>query len=55
MLDGERSCATGGRVADSRDPAKVTRRDLEIALEDLLAGTEVEVPETEPLGCAIVW
>jgi thiol-disulfide isomerase/thioredoxin len=55
LLDGERRLRYRGRIADSRDPAKVTRRDLEVALEDLLAGRAVELPETEPLGCAIVW
>ena len=55
LLDGERRLRYRGRIADSRDPAKVTRRDLEVAIEDLLAERAVEVPETEPLGCAIVW
>jgi thiol-disulfide isomerase/thioredoxin len=55
VLDGERRLRYRGRIADSRDPAKVTRRDLEVALDDLLAGSEVQLPETEPLGCAIVW
>ena len=55
LLDGERRLRYRGRIADSRDPAKVTRRDLEVALEDLLAERAVEVSETEPLGCAIVW
>jgi peroxiredoxin len=54
LLDGERRLRYRGRIADSRDPAKVTRRDLERAMVDLLAGKAVEVPETEPLGCAIV-
>jgi thiol-disulfide isomerase/thioredoxin len=55
LLDGERRLRYRGRIADSRDPAKVTRRDLEVAVEDLLAERAVKVPETEPLGCAIVW
>ena len=55
LLDGERRLRYRGRIADSRDPAKVKRRDLEIAVEDLLAEKDVDVPETEPLGCAIVW
>jgi hypothetical protein len=33
----------------------VTRLDLRCAVEDLLAAQEVEVSETEPVGCAIVW
>lgn len=55
LLDGERRIRYRGRIADSRDPAKVTRRDLDVAVEDLLAERAVEVSETEPLGCAIVW
>ena len=35
LLDGERRVRYRGRIADSRDPAKVTRRDLERAVEDL--------------------
>jgi len=55
LLDEERRVRYRGRIQDSRDPAKVTRRDLENALDDLLAGRVVLVAETEPLGCAIVW
>ncbi len=55
LLDGERRLRYRGRIADSRDPAKVTRRDLPCAVEDLLTARAVEVPEMEPFGCAIVW
>jgi thiol-disulfide isomerase/thioredoxin len=55
VLDAERRLRYRGRIADSRDPAKVTRRDLQVAIEDLLADRAVQVTETEPLGCAIVW
>ena len=55
LLDGERRLRYRGRIADSRDPAKVTRRDLEVAIEELLADRDVEVSVTEPLGCTIVW
>ena len=55
LLDAERKLRYRGRIADSRDPAKVTRHDLHVALDDLLAGRAVEMPETEPSGCAIVW
>jgi thiol-disulfide isomerase/thioredoxin len=55
LLDSDRALRYRGRIADSRDPAKVTRRDLALALDDLLAERAVEVPETEPLGCTIVW
>jgi hypothetical protein len=55
LLDRERTLRYRGRIADSRDPAKVTRRDLACAVEELLTAREVEVLETEPSGCAIVW
>jgi hypothetical protein len=55
LLDRERKLRYRGRIADSRDPARVTRLDLRCAVEDLLAAREVEVSETEPVGCAIVW
>lgn len=55
LLDQERKLRYRGRIADSRDPAKVTRLDLRCAVEDLLASREVRVNETEPAGCAIVW
>lgn len=34
-------------------PRGPTRRDLEIALTELLAGQPVTIPETTPVGCAI--
>jgi hypothetical protein len=58
VLDEEGRVAYQGRIADSRDPAKVTEPSLENALEDLLAGREVAVPVThvtDPFGCSIVW
>jgi peroxiredoxin len=55
LLDRERKLRYRGRIADSRDPAKVTRRDLACAVEELLTARDVEVIETEPSGCAIVW
>ena len=44
-----------GRIDDSRDPSKVTTHDLRNAIEDLLAGKEVRVPDTKPFGCSIKW
>jgi peroxiredoxin len=55
LLDRERKLRYRGRIADSRDPARVTRLDLRCAVEDLLAAQEAEVSETEPVGCAIIW
>jgi peroxiredoxin len=55
LFDPKRKLCYRGRIADSRVPSLVKVRDFENALEDLLAGRQVRVPETEPFGCAIVW
>lgn len=44
-----------GRIDDSRDPSKVTSHDLRNALDDLLRGVAVRVPDTKPFGCSIKW
>lgn len=44
-----------GRIDDSQDPARVTRHDLREALDELLAGQPVSVPETTPFGCTVKW
>lgn len=54
VLDSDRRLRYRGRIDDSRDPSKITSRDLEDAVTDLLEGKAVEVPITEPFGCAIV-
>jgi hypothetical protein len=55
LLDHERRVRYRGRLADSRRPATATRHDLREAVDDLVHGHEVRVPETTPFGCAIVW
>ena len=55
VFDGERKLRYRGRITDSRDPSRATSTDLTNALEDLQAGRPVEVPETQPIGCSIVW
>jgi hypothetical protein len=42
-------------VDSPRDPGKVTINDLENALEELLAGKEISVPVTNPIGCNVKW
>ncbi|HEX2053683.1 MAG TPA: redoxin domain-containing protein [Actinomycetota bacterium] len=54
LFDGDRALRYTGRIADSRRPAAVMRYDLKKAIDDLVAGREVEVPETDPFGCALV-
>ncbi|WP_153557919.1 redoxin domain-containing protein [Roseimaritima sediminicola] len=57
LLDRQRVVRYHGRIDDqygvgvSRD--KTVRADLENALDELLAGKEVSVPETEVIGCHI--
>ena len=57
VFDAERKIQYRGRIDDqyligaARD--KVRRRDLAIAIEELLAGKSVSVPATESIGCHI--
>ena len=55
VFDGERRLRYRGRIDDSRTGRRVTRYDLEAAVDDVLGGRQVRVPETEPFGCAVVW
>ena len=54
LFDRDRRLRYKGRIDDSRDPARVTVRDLANAIDDVLAGRPVRVAETTPFGCAIV-
>ena len=57
LLDGQRNIRYRGRIDDqylvglSRDQVK--RRDLAIAIDEVLANATVSVPKTEPIGCHI--
>lgn len=44
-----------GRIDDSKDPSTVTSPDLRNALDDLVNGASVRVPDTRPFGCSIKW
>jgi peroxiredoxin len=55
VFDRERRLRYRGRLADSRDPARATRNFLADALEDLVARRPVQLPDTPPFGCSIVW
>lgn len=54
-FDSGRALRYRGRIDDSRDPSKVSSHDLRNALDDLLQGREVRVPDTRPFGCSIKW
>ena len=55
LVDRERRVLYSGRIDDSRLGDHITSRDLENAIDDVLAGRDVRVPQTEPFGCSIVW
>jgi peroxiredoxin len=44
-----------GRIDDSRVGNKITSRDLENAVADVVADRPVKVTRTDPFGCSIVW
>jgi peroxiredoxin len=44
-----------GRIDDSKDSSAVASPDLRNALDDLVAGSAVRVPDTRPFGCSIKW
>lgn len=54
-FDKERRLRYRGRIDDSRDPSQVKSPDLRNALDDMLAGRGVQVPDTRPFGCSIKW
>ena len=56
VFDHERKLVYTGRGVDNpRDTTKMTVNDLENALTEHLAGKEVSVPLTNPLGCNVKW
>lgn len=55
VLDRQHHVLYSGRIDDSRLGDRITSRDLENAIGDVIAGHEVRVPHTEPFGCSIVW
>lgn len=56
LFDHKRALRYCGRAVDSpRDSTRIKVRDLESALEDLLADRPVRTPLTNPIGCNIKW
>ena len=55
VLDSNLTVVYSGRIDDSRVGDKITSRDLESAVADIVAGRPVTVGRTEPFGCSIVW
>ena len=56
VFDAERRLIYTGRAVDSpRDTSQMTVNDLEMALEEHLAGKPISVPMTNPIGCNVKW
>lgn len=56
VFDGDRKLVYTGRAIDyPRDYRQATTRELRDALNDLLAGQEVKVSVTNPIGCNVKW
>ena len=54
-FDSNRVLRYRGRIDDSRDESRVAHPDLRNALDDMVAGKSVRVPDTMPFGCSIKW
>ena len=54
-FDSRRMLRYRGRIDDSKEPSKVLSHDLRNALDDLIKGSAVRVPDTRPFGCSIKW
>lgn len=56
LYDGNRRLVYRGRLDDSwKDPAKVRRRELEDAINEVLAGGTPPLEQTPSMGCSIKW
>lgn len=52
----DRTLVYHGRIDDNAgNPARVKRHDLREALDEVLAGKSVSVPNTTPVGCTVKW
>jgi redoxin len=55
VLDKDMNVVYSGRIDDSRLGDRISSRDLENALSDVIAGRPVGIERTDPFGCSIVW
>lgn len=56
LFDNERKLAFHGKIDDNwQEPNRVQNHYLKNALDELLAGKEISVPETFTIGCTIKW
>lgn len=55
LFNADAKLVYSGRLDDEQDTDKVSKTFLKDAIEDVLAGREVAVPQSHPLGCSIKW
>lgn len=56
LFDKNRKLAFHGKIDDNwKEPVKVQNHYLKNALDELLSGKEISVPETFTIGCTIKW
>jgi peroxiredoxin len=56
VFDQKRVLRYNGRINDNwQEPARVTRHELRMALDDLLAGREISFDPVPSIGCSIKW
>jgi redoxin len=55
VLNKDMNVVYSGRIDDSRLGDRISSRDLDNALSDVIAGRVVAVERTDPFGCSIVW
>jgi peroxiredoxin len=56
LFDAEGKLVYSGRMDDSpRDVTRATTHELQDAIEDLLAGRAVRLPQTDAIGCNVKW
>ena len=56
LFDGEFVLRYHGAIDDNyQNPAKVKRKYLREALDDVLAGKHVRTPDTQAVGCSVKW
>jgi peroxiredoxin len=53
LLDGKRRLAYEGRFDNARLEDRVTSHDLRNAIDDVMAGRPVRVPQTRAFGCSL--
>jgi alkyl hydroperoxide reductase subunit AhpC len=53
LIDGAGVVRYHGRIDDAQNPARVRQNSLRLAIDAVLEGREVAVPETKAFGCTL--